>query len=542
MNKTALSAALFALLTLFGFKTSASAAAFRDSEALRSPVNQVFQFMYSAPSAVRTNGTTAKGTVYLWVPEKCRKVRAVVIMCSNVPEHMLVGHPAIRQACADNDLALVWGVPTFWSFAKGTQNQEQADYLQQLLAGLAQVSGYDELATMPWLPMGESGHLLLVTGLVDARPEHCIAGICMKNPQYPKDRTVPMLWTLGTAQEWGQKKGDVRLTWKGRNGWGHEARWPLGSLIEPGTGHFYCTDRMAEYFGKYIDAACKARLSDDGSPTLKPVPLDKGYLAWMPSPEDEHPAVTAWAQLPEKDRNRPWFFTEALARDAQEFSRVNWKAETQMLTADKGEHCKVEQFTFQDSIPQVTVTTASEFGFEGRMLETIPTGFVGAGEKLATTPGQPEAVWICGPMAPLGGGKFKVALDRSWPGAACYLVVKKNGTDTVRDSLQPVAVKLQENKEGKPQTIAFDKIPDVTAGTVSVPLSAKSDAGLPVEFFVVSGPAIVKDGKLVFTPIPPRAKFPVAVTVAAWQWGSPDEPKVKMAPIVRQTFQIVKSL
>ena len=239
------------------------------SEALRSPVNQVFQFMYSAASAPRANGSTAKGTLYLWVPEECKKVRGLVIMATNVPEHMLAGHPAIRKACADNDLALVWGVPSFWSFVKEVTVKEQVDYLQQLLEGLAGVSGYEEVATVPWLPMGESGHLLMVTGIVDQRPDHCIAGICIKNPQYPKDRTVPMLWTLGTAQEWGQKKGDVRTSWLGKRGWGREATWPLSCLIEPGTGHFYCTDRMAEYFGKHIAAAAKARLSDDGSPVLK---------------------------------------------------------------------------------------------------------------------------------------------------------------------------------------------------------------------------------------------------------------------------------
>ena len=71
-------------------------------------------------------------------------------------------------------------------------------------------------------------------------------------------------------------------------------------------------------------------------------------------------------------------------------------------------------------------------------------------------------------------------------------------------------------------------------------LMAKSDAGLPVKYFVVVGPTIVKDGSLVFTQIPPRTKFPVTVTVAAWQWGRGTEPKVKTAEIVKQSFQIIK--
>jgi len=38
----------------------------------------------------------------------------------------------------------------------------------------------------------------------------------------------------------------------------------------------------------------------------------------------------------------------------------------------------------------------------------------------------------------------------------------------------------------------------------------------------------------------PRAKFPVKVTVVAWQYGRVLEPKLKTAEPVEQTFSIVK--
>lgn len=509
-----------------------------DSESMRSPENQVFQYMFSDTCTLWPNGVKTDATVYLWIPEECKKLRGLVIMATNVPEHMLVGHPAIRKACADNDLGLIWSVPSFWSFRRDSNPEICVKFLQQLLDGLAKVSGYEEVATVPWLPMGESGHLLMVVNVIDQRPEKCIAGICIKNPHYPKDRSVPLLWTLGTAQEWGQKKSDIRKSWLGRKGWGRDKGWPLSVIVEPGTGHFYCTDRMAEYFGKYIDAAAKARLSDDGSPVLKPVPFDKGYLAWMPAPETENPPITSFAK--DNQRSRPWYFTEELAKEAQYFSMVNWKAESQMPAVFAGQNCQVEQFTFQDSLSKALVSTDGEFSLKGKMLEKIPEGFVGAGEKLAKTSGDPEFAWISGPMAPQGNGKFKIALDRTWKnGTACYLVVKKEGTDKIRYSIQPFAVNLLENKEGKSQKITFAKIPDVRAGTKTIPLTAKSDAGLPVEFFVVAGPAKVEGNKLVFTKIPPRSRFPVEVTIAAWQWGKHTEPKVKTAKIEKQTFKIL---
>jgi hypothetical protein len=70
-------------------------------------------------------------------------------------------------------------------------------------------------------------------------------------------------------------------------------------------------------------------------------------------------------------------------------------------------------------------------------------------------------------------------------------------------------------------------------------LTAKSDSGLPVAFFVVAGPATIENGRIVFTKIPPRTKYPVAVTIGAWQWGSTREPKVRTAEIAFQRFNIL---
>ncbi len=533
------------VLALPALTTLASPAAAAER---RSPENQVFQFSQNGTCSAWADGSTSKGTLYLWVPEDCKKLRGLVILCTNVPEHMLAGHAAIRETCAANDLGLIWSVPTFWNFAKTAKGQEATNvaFFQELLDGLAKSSGYEEVATVPWLPVGESGHLLMVAGLIDHKPERCIAGICVKNPHYLKDRTVPLLWTLGTGQEWGQLANDFRKAWKDQaespKGWGKgraEIGWPLSAAVEAGTGHFYCSDEMAALFGKYITDAAHARLSDDGSPALKPVDLNAGVLANLPLPGIEDTAIIPYADATPDQIKRPWFFTEDLAKMAQEVTRANWNAECQVPGFVAGDNCVVKPFSF-NSVTEIAVTTDSEFGITSALLDTIPEGFVGAGEKLATTPGAPVVEWICGPVAPAGEGKFRVSLDRTWKtGAACYLIARKDGTASVRRSVQPAMVKLLENKEGTPQVITFEKIPDVAAGTESVPLVAKSDSGLPVNFFVVSGPAVVKDGKLVFTKIPPRSRLPLDVTVAAWQWGKSSEPKVKAAGIVRQTFHII---
>lgn len=513
--------------------------------AARSPLNQVFQFAHTAARSPEGGGAMLRSTAYLWIPERCERVRGLVIMGNNVPEHMLAGHAAIRDACRASDLALVWAVPTFWQFGKRQEElqSESVGLLQDLLDGLAAESGYAEISSAPWLPIGESGHLLMVCGLIDQKPHRVIAGICVKNPRQPANLGVPLLWTLGTAQEWGQKARDVRKEWNSHRSalaaWEKtraEAGWPLSIVIEPGTGHFACTDEMAGFFGQYITAAVRARLNADG--TLRPVNLDDGYLASLPLPGCTDLDVIPFSEAGPGQRERAWFFTRELALAAQKFAATNWDAETQMVGFLAGNGCEVRPFHF-NSVTEIIVRTDAEFSVRGELLETIPDGFVAAGARLSRTPGKTKVEWICGPFAPVADGRFRIALDRTWKtGAASYLIASREGDGRVRRSVQPAMVKIQENTEGKKQTITFRPIPDVSAGSGPIKLSASSDAGLPVEFTVLSGPAVIEDGTLVLTPVPPRTKGPVEVTVGAWQWGRASEPKVQTASMARQTFRV----
>ena len=81
-----------------------------------SPENQVFQFMQSGVCTNWADGSKNQSSAYLWIPETCKKVRGLLILCANVPEHRLVGHRAIREVCAKNNLGIVWCVPSFMNF------------------------------------------------------------------------------------------------------------------------------------------------------------------------------------------------------------------------------------------------------------------------------------------------------------------------------------------------------------------------------------------------------------------------------------------
>lgn len=542
------------LLPALALPLSALAANARPAAEPPSPDNQVFQFSHTATCSAWSDGSKNTATAYLWIPENCKTLRGLLILCNNVPEHRLAGHPDIRRVCVANDLGIVWCNPTFMNFArqqpgKNKMTNEYATivaFLQQLLDGLAKTSGYGEVAAVPWLPMGESGHLLMVDALVEARPDRCLAGIWIKNNHLPpKNRQTPAMVVFGTAQEWGQDKTDIRTRWndveKAYAGILNERRknpdWPLSYIIDGQSGHFDCSDRLTGYFARYIDLVCKARLCNDGSPGLKSVAPNQGFLADLPVPGHESQSVKP-AKAPDA---LPWYFDETSAREAQSFAAINWKAQSQFpgLLGDDGKFLPYDFNGIMDLKSVKLEQDGLTFGLTAAMHKTIPPGFPAAGDPLAQTTGELEYEWLCGSVWPLGGNRFRFSPGRG--SGPIYLAIRKTGNDAVRGVVQPIHIepRLFRNDEGTPQTLTFEKIPDVKAGAESVALSAKSDAGLPVGFYVEVGPAVIKDGRLIFTKIPPRSRLPIEVTVAAWQMGRSTAPKVKTAEIVKQTFRIV---
>jgi hypothetical protein len=552
-------------------------------EAMRSPVNAVFQFKQDGEFSGWPDGSTTKARSYLWIPENCKKLKGLLILCSNVPEQMLAAHPALRKASEANDLGIVWCPGSFFNFKrfgpeKKLANAESVAFLQQLLEGLAKTSGYPEVTTVPWIPIGESGHLLMSDALVESAPGRCIAGIWLKNNHLPPhDRTTPALVIFGSAQEWGQDKPDAKNHTDLRNRWSTNARegynaplaerqahpdWALTYFVDGGSGHFDCSEKIAVFVADYIDRVSRARLPLDGSTNLRGIEIAKGYLADMPLPGRENHPVTACTNAPAESKNWPWFFDKESAETAQRIAAINWDAQCQLpaVATTNGEVFPlsfngIQWVTFNSKPNPYTNAATSKtaippileseedgitFRLKGVLLDKVPETFVGAGagEQLATTPGEPTIEWMSGCVEPLGDNRMRIAPDRNWP-SPIYLAVRQPGNATVKASVQPVQISRDFNTEGKDQKITFEPIPDVKAGTASIPLKASSDSGLPVRFFVDVGPAVVQGGNLVFTKIPPQAKLPITVTVGAWQFGRYAEPKVKRADVVKQSFRIL---
>lgn len=310
-------------------------------------------------------------------------------------------------------------------------------------------------------------------------------------------------------------------------------------MVDPCGGHFTCSDTMLNYMGSYIDRVAKARLSDDGSPTLKTIDVNKGFLAHLPL-ADIGPQLIEPAQC-STEIGRPWFFTREDAARTQAIAQYNWNAATQLPLVKVVSGCTIAPWSW-NSVSQITVKTADNFALSPFLFDTIPAPYLFAGQPLAKSTNLPQVEWVSGPIAPLGNNQFCVELDRNYKDGkvkvTSSLGVVVQGTATIRKSVQPLVVNFTYNTLGTDQTINFSEIGDLPVGSAPLLLNATASSGLPVKYFVEAGPAIIVDNKLILTEIPASAKFPIAVTVAAWQWGTCTAPLYKTA-ITYKTFNII---
>lgn len=116
------------------------------------------------------------------------------------------------------------------------------------------------------------------------------------------------------------------------------------------------------------------------------------------------------------------------------------------------------------------------------------------------------------------------------------------GDQTHQPTERPAHVNVSIiNTAGEAQTLDFPKIADQRVARLApMKLVAKGSSRLPVQFIPISGPITIQGDTLRFTKIPARAKFPIRVLVAAFQWGRPNDQKGQSAGPIMQEFFIQK--
>ena len=83
--------------------------------------------------------TNAHPSAYLWIPENCKQVRAVIIGQHNMTEETIFEHPEFRKNMGKLGIAEIWitpGIDQRWDVTKGTQQ-----IFETMMKNLSEISG-----------------------------------------------------------------------------------------------------------------------------------------------------------------------------------------------------------------------------------------------------------------------------------------------------------------------------------------------------------------------------------------------------------------
>lgn len=527
------------------------------------------EWQWSVPiMEVVSEETGSHPQAFLWVPPTCSRVKAVVVGQHNMCEETLFENSLFRREMEEAGIALVWISPILdfpWDVTNGCN-----DELLDALNNLAEVSGYDELKLTPIVPLGHSAMATFPWNFAAWNPERTLAVI-----SYHGDAPRTNLCGYGRANlEWGRTRnidGIPGLMIEGEYEW-WEARvrpalafrmmYPescISFLCDAGRGHFDVADRTAAYIALFLKKALEWRLpeAEAGGPIkLKKVNPQDGWLAerWRRGDEVEgETRMPAPSKQPKRAKPAPfgqykgdphdafWYFdremaelTEAIYREerGKQPQYLCFVQDKRLLSYDEKAHLRVSA----RFLPEADGRT-----FHLKAVYTDSTYRVLTDEHAAV---MPKITRICGPVEQVDDTTFCISFyrmgmyNRKRTGSIT-LLASSPGDRQYKSVVQELSFNIPYRQtEGKRQHLLFPGLPNVTADVDSLVLNAVSDSDLPVSYYVKEGPAEVEGNKLVFTSIPPRSRFPMKVTVVAWQYGVAG--KVQTAEPVERSFYIYR--
>jgi len=520
---------------------------------------------------------------FLWIPEHCSRVRAVVIAIQNMEEEQVFEDAAFRRTLAELGFAEVWIAPPLGT-GRFRFDQGHAEILQRVLSDLAGQSGYGEIETAPLVPMGHSASASWCWDVAAWDPQRTLAVLSISG-QWPYfesnfwgDRSVDQVPGLTTKGEY-EIQGNLETGWyAGLKGdfYQKHPHAAFTQVVEPGDGHFSASKEKIELINLYLRKAAQYRLPTESPATgrvpLTPIQPDQtGWLydVWHLDAPPAAPAAPVAEYTGKRDRAF-WAFDQQMAEAVEQFQGRFRAQQTVLigyrqsagLTAPVNDHAMVH-VKFEPSQDGLTFKLVGDF-FDNvpRTADGKTAGWqnllgegrrsVAQGDPLphpANEAGLLTIEPICGPVIQTAPDTFsirfnRIGFDNPKRSPDVWFMLTYAGDGVNKRMVQQAQLRIPlQNTKGPPQSIMFPPVPDQTAGANMRPvqLSASSSANVPVYYYVREGPAeLDANGKLTFTPIPPRAKLPIKVTVVAWQYGrgASDPSPLQSAPPVEREFLI----
>jgi hypothetical protein len=501
---------------------------------------------------------------YLWIPPGCQRVRGVIVGLQNMLEKLMFQNGDFRDACAAADLGILYIAPGSVSthnddpaLALGFKDpKEGSRQLQELLSRFANDSGYSEVEFAPLITVGHSAATPFVWGYTATNPQRVIASIPYKG-WIPGGggKGVP---TLYTTSEWAEVGGpNWGSCWQKDFGaiirLREKSDLLLGASVEIGNGHYAWQPASGKILGMFITKAVAERLPTD-SPTdslttLKTVVAESGVLVDPQTLGRTNFKAVPYNDYPGEKKSAFWYIDREMASTINDYMASRLAKTPQVIDIPvNGKPALLGTraggtVDFHPTLLDDGVTWKIQACFLNEAPSQLGYGDSAIGHATAQT------YFRCGSGAlkQVGPDTFRVWLGRGgverqgnpWDP---WIIATNPGDETYRSTDRPIHVLIDiKRKDGTPQTIDFPQISTQMSDAKSLQLKAIASSGLPVQFFVVSGPVQIKgEDTLEFMPIPPRAKFPLHVQIGAFQWGRGGDDKIQSAGPQIQEFLIEK--
>ena len=469
-------------------------------------------------------------------------------------------------------IAEIFIAPPFDAWQSATNNDAANEKFNGMLKTLAADSGYGELEFAPIIPIGHSALASFPWNFAAWNPERTLAILSVHGDAPQTSLTgngrpnldwggrnidgIPALMVMG-EYEWMEARLAPAIKFRA----GHPAT-PIALLAEPGRGHFDYSDPLVNFLAMFIRKAAEQRLPEkmpsDAPVKLKPVHPASGWLVerWrLDQPRTIKPAP--FAKYAGDTNDAFWAFDREMALATQQyFASQTGKAPQLLGFVQDGKILPQTPTHNQTNLKFEPDADGLTFHLAATFLDSVDGGSPNTTRWTGLPPGSPLGhatgggpiiiSRITGPVEQVDANTFTVRFNRATTEidrrmGDIWLLAEQPGDAKFKSAVQQALLKIPAQlKDGAEQHIVFPEIADVRSGTKAIKINATSDAGVLVYFYVREGPAEMDGDVLKFKAIPPRAKFPMKVTVVAWQYGHAAEPKLKSAVPVERTFNIVK--
>ena len=430
---------------------------------------QVWQWSVKVDSVI-SNETNDHPQAYLWIPENCKQVKAVVFTQHNMVEEGMMEHPLFRKTMTELGIAEVWVTPGInmpFDFTKDAG--EDFTYMMKLLAT---VSGYKELEFAPVIPLGHSAYATFPWNFAAWNPNKTLALVSVHG-----DAPQTKLTGYGGANvDWGNRNidGVPALFIMGEYEWWEDRIAPAFDYIanhpkatislfcDAGHGHFDYSDELIAYVCMFIKKATSKRLPKSMSihkaNVLIPVNPQQGWLMdrWH---KDSLPTAAPAAYVLYKGERKfaSWIFDKEMADATEKFyAKARGKMEQHIGFKQHGEILKPVkshanyQLKFAPQEDGISFTVSAFFADTSRIQPAVTFA------KTALLIDR-----ICGPVKKISDTSFQISFNRvgfNSPKRSndIWLLAHNAGDNKHKSSVQQLNMRFPlVNKEGTGQEISF---------------------------------------------------------------------------------------